>query len=47
MGHVKVTYVISTVTCYALTTELWLPATFVITLFVKVVSELQAGLIMA
>ena len=33
-------YVISTVTCYVLTTELWLPETFVITLFVKVVSEL-------
>ena len=39
MGHVIVSgsYVISTVTCYALTTELWLPVTFVITLLVKVV----------
>ena len=36
MGHEKVTYVISTVTCYALTNELWLLETFVITLFVKV-----------
>ena len=38
MGHVVKWYVISTVTCYALTTELWLPETFVITLFVKIVS---------
>ena len=29
------------VTCYALKNELWLPETFVITLFVKVVSEIQ------
>ena len=34
-------YVISTVTCYVLATELWLPETFVITLFVKVVLEMQ------
>ena len=32
---------ISTVTFHALTTELWLPGTFVITLFVKVASEIQ------
>ena len=32
---------ISTVTCYALTTELWLPETFVIILFVKVDLEIQ------
>ena len=35
---------ISAVTCYALTTELWLPKTFDITLFVKVVSEIQVML---
>ena len=29
------------VTCYALTTELWLPETFVIILFVKVASETE------
>ena len=34
-------YVISTVTYYALTSELWLPETFVITLSVKVVPEMQ------
>ena len=39
MGHENV--VISTVTCGVLATELWLPETFVITLFVKVVSEIQ------
>ena len=33
-------YVISTVTCYAFTSELWLPETFVITLFVKRVSAM-------
>ena len=32
---------LSTETCYTLTTELWLPETFVITLFVRVVSEIQ------
>ena len=37
MGYVKC-YVISTVTCYAMATELWLPETFMITLFVKVVA---------
>ena len=36
MGYVNVSYVISTVTCYALTTELWLPETFVITMFVQI-----------
>ena len=32
---------ISTVSCYVLITELWLPETFVIALFVKVVSAMQ------
>ena len=42
MGHVNVTlHVISTVTCYALTTELWLTETIIISLLVKVVSVMQ------
>ena len=43
MGHVSVNYVISTVTYYALTSELWLPETFVITLSVKVVQSRNAA----
>ena len=39
-------YVISTVTYYALTSELWLPETFVITLSVKVVPEMQLILLL-
>ena len=46
MGHVSVMHVISTVTYYALTSELWLPETFVITLSVKVVPEMQLILLL-
>ena len=41
MGHMHKCYVISTVTYYALTIELYLLETFVFILLVKVVSEMQ------
>ena len=40
MGHENVV-MISTVACYVLATELWLPETFVIILLVRVVSEIH------